>query len=120
LTQPDKHLGGGLGRTANTWNLLEPRNFAAGFGSWEWSSILSHLLCVFRDWLKSDSRSLEKPASQIRVKEDNTMPTRTLRNVPDSEVDQVVSDFESEGANVERTQNPDGTWTVTATFPDRS
>ena len=46
------------------------------------------------------------------------MPTRTLRNVKNSEVAQVEEDFKSEGATVEKTQNPDGTWNVTATFPD--
>ena len=46
------------------------------------------------------------------------MPTRTLRNVPNSDVDEVVGDFESEGATVEKTENSDGTWNVTATFPD--
>ena len=40
-----------------------------------------------------------------------------LTNVPDSEVDQVVADFESEEATVEKTKE-NGTWTVTATFPD--
>jgi hypothetical protein len=41
----------------------------------------------------------------------------TLSDVPDSEVDQVVKDFESEGAKVTKTQQPDGKWTVVATFP---
>ena len=46
------------------------------------------------------------------------MITEILTNIPDSEVDEVVRDFESEGASVEKTQNTDGTWKVTATFPD--
>ena len=37
-----------------------------------------------------------------------------LNNIPDSEVNEVVSDFESEGATVTKTQNPDGTWNVIA------
>ena len=45
------------------------------------------------------------------------MPTRILRNVPDSDVDQLVADFESEGATVEK-EKENGTWIVTATFPD--
>jgi hypothetical protein len=40
-----------------------------------------------------------------------------LTGVPDSDVDQVVADFESEGATVER-ERENGTWKVTATFPD--
>ena len=40
-----------------------------------------------------------------------------LTNVPDSDVDQVVADFESEGATVER-EKENGTWKVTATFPN--
>lgn len=46
------------------------------------------------------------------------MRTETLENVPDSEVNEVVSDFQSEGATVVKNQNADGTWTVTATIPD--
>jgi hypothetical protein len=42
---------------------------------------------------------------------------RVLSNVPDSKVNEIVSDFESEGATVEKTRE-NGTWTVTATFPD--
>ena len=43
---------------------------------------------------------------------------RTLENVPDSEVDEVVSDFQSEGATVEKIQQEDGSWKVTATYPN--
>ncbi len=46
------------------------------------------------------------------------MPKKTLDNVPNSEVKQVAEDFESEGATVTKTQNPDGTWNVVADFPD--
>ena len=41
-----------------------------------------------------------------------------IRDVPGDEVDQLVADFESEGATVERIRQPDGLWTVRATFPD--
>ena len=44
--------------------------------------------------------------------------TRTLRNVPDDMVDQVVKDFESEGATVTKTRETSGTgWKVVARFP---
>lgn len=41
-----------------------------------------------------------------------------LTDIPQNEVDQVVADFESEGANVTKSQQKDGNWEVTATFPD--
>lgn len=41
---------------------------------------------------------------------------RTLHKVPDSEVDDVVADFESEGAIVMKIKDG-ATWTVIATFP---
>jgi hypothetical protein len=41
---------------------------------------------------------------------------RTLHKVPDDMVDQVVSDFESEGAIVVKFKE-NGTWAVHATFP---
>ncbi len=41
-----------------------------------------------------------------------------LTGVPDSEVEMVVKDFEDSGAtNVEK-EKENGTWKVTATFPD--
>ncbi len=43
---------------------------------------------------------------------------RTLTDIPDNEVDQVVRDFESEGATVTKKRQPNGMWTVVATFPD--
>lgn len=44
--------------------------------------------------------------------------TRTLRHVSDDLVDQVVRDFESEGASVTRSREDDGDgWMVVATFP---
>ena len=44
--------------------------------------------------------------------------TERLTDVPDDEVDQLVEDFESVGAEVTKTKQDDGNWTVTATFPD--
>lgn len=41
-----------------------------------------------------------------------------LTDVPESDIDRVVKDFESEGATVTKVKQPDGNWTVTATFPD--
>ncbi len=46
------------------------------------------------------------------------MPTDTQRNVPDDQVATVVAGFEAEGGKVTKVRNPDGTWTVEATFPD--
>jgi hypothetical protein len=44
--------------------------------------------------------------------------TRTLENVPADDVDQVIADYQSEGAiSVVKQLQPDGTWTVVATFP---
>lgn len=42
----------------------------------------------------------------------------TLTDIPDTEVDQVVNDFKSEGATVTKTRQANGMWTVVATFPD--
>jgi len=41
----------------------------------------------------------------------------TLTEIPDEEVDEVVEDFRSEGAKVQK-KPENGTWTVIATFPD--
>jgi hypothetical protein len=41
-----------------------------------------------------------------------------LESIPNSDVEEVISDFESEGAQVEKIQQDDGKWTVRATFPD--
>lgn len=43
--------------------------------------------------------------------------TEELKNVPPGEVEQVVADFESEGAKVQKIEQADGNWTVRATFP---
>lgn len=45
---------------------------------------------------------------------------RTLTDIPDSDVQQTVEDFESEGATVEKTKQADGNWTVKATWPNGS
>jgi hypothetical protein len=42
--------------------------------------------------------------------------TITLTGIADSTVDQVVGDFQSEGATVTKTKQADGTWTVVAKF----
>jgi hypothetical protein len=44
--------------------------------------------------------------------------TETVTDVPDDKVDQVVEDYESEGATVQKTRQPNRLWTVVATFPD--
>ena len=41
-----------------------------------------------------------------------------LEGIPSSDVDEVVSDFESEGAKVEKSKQADGNWTVKATFQE--
>lgn len=41
-----------------------------------------------------------------------------LNKVSNAELAQLVSDFESEGANVSKTKNPDGTWKVVAKWDD--
>jgi len=41
-----------------------------------------------------------------------------LDNIPNSDIEEVISDFESEGAQVEKIPQDDGKWTVRATFPD--
>jgi len=43
---------------------------------------------------------------------------RTLTDIPQSDVDQVISDFASEGCKVNKTRQPDGNWTVKATCPE--
>jgi hypothetical protein len=47
------------------------------------------------------------------------MATREiLRDIPDDRIEEVVSDYESEGAQVTRELQPDGKWTLVATFPN--
>ena len=47
------------------------------------------------------------------------MPTeRVLTDIPESDVDEVVSDFESEGCTTKKEKQTNGKWTVTATCPD--
>lgn len=40
-----------------------------------------------------------------------------LTDVPDSDVDRIMGEFEEEGAQVTKTRQGDN-WTITATFPD--
>lgn len=45
--------------------------------------------------------------------------TETLTDVPVDEVDQVVQDFKDAGAtDVQKTKQPDGRYTVVATYPE--
>jgi hypothetical protein len=39
-----------------------------------------------------------------------------LNNIPPADVDEIIEDYESEGADVEKIKQPDGNWTVRATF----
>ena len=41
---------------------------------------------------------------------------RSLTDIPDGEVDEVVNDFQSEGAKTTKELQPNGNWTVRATF----
>lgn len=41
-----------------------------------------------------------------------------LNDIPPSEVDEVISDYESEGAEVEKIKQSNGNWTVRAVFQD--
>jgi len=43
--------------------------------------------------------------------------TEVLTDIPSDEVEQVVADFESEGAKVQQIKQADGNWTIRATFP---
>ena len=43
---------------------------------------------------------------------------RVLTDIPESEVEQVVSDFESEGCSVSKERQANGLWTVRAICPD--
>lgn len=47
------------------------------------------------------------------------MPTvREIKDIPESEVDQIVADFESERCTTEKEKQTNGLWTVRATCPD--
>lgn len=41
-----------------------------------------------------------------------------IKGVPEDRIEQLVYDFESEGAQVTREKQADGKWTVVATFPN--
>lgn len=43
---------------------------------------------------------------------------RALTDIPNDEVDEVVNDFQSEGAKTTKELQPNGNWTVRATFFD--
>lgn len=43
---------------------------------------------------------------------------RALTDIPDGEVDEVVNDFQSEGAKTTKELQPNGNWTVRAIFFD--
>jgi len=43
---------------------------------------------------------------------------KVLKDIPESDVDKVISDFESEKCTVEKEQQPNGKFTVRATCPD--
>ena len=44
---------------------------------------------------------------------------RTLTDIPDSDVSEVVSDFESEGCTVTKVKQANGLWTVKALCPEK-
>jgi hypothetical protein len=44
---------------------------------------------------------------------------RVLTDIPDSDVDAVVKDFESEKCSVTKEKQPNGKWTVRATCPEK-
>ena len=47
------------------------------------------------------------------------MPTeKVMRDVPESELQELIEDLESEGCTVEKEKQPNGKWTVRATCPD--
>ena len=41
---------------------------------------------------------------------------RLLKDIPESEVDQIAADYESEGAHVERAKQDNGLWSILAKF----
>ena len=47
-----------------------------------------------------------------------TKRVEVVKDVPDAKVAQVKAEFEAAGATVTTTRQPDGLWTVTATFDD--
>jgi hypothetical protein len=52
--------------------------------------------------------------------EDAMSRKEVLPDVLEHEVDEIVDDFESEGATVEKTKQANGLWTLTATFPSQT
>ncbi len=43
---------------------------------------------------------------------------KVLKDIPESDVREVVRSFEREGCTVEKEKQPDGKWTVRATCPE--
>jgi subtilisin-like proprotein convertase family protein len=43
--------------------------------------------------------------------------TENLTDIPESDLQQLVGDFESEGATVTKKKQPDGNWTLEVQFP---
>ena len=50
----------------------------------------------------------------------SSAPVERITGVPDDKLKQVVSDYQAMGAKVETELEPDGTWTVIATFSESS
>lgn len=44
---------------------------------------------------------------------------KILKDIPDSDVNQVIVDFKSEGCSVEKIKQTNGKWTVKATCPEK-
>jgi len=64
--------------------------------------------------------SLAKFEALSRGTKGGLMPIkRTLTDIPDNEVEQVILDFESEGCTTEKNRQPNGKWTVVATCPEK-
>lgn len=58
-----------------------------------------------------------EPSSTSTEIPKTTESRKELRNIPPDKVGQIVSDFESEGAETEKTKQADGNFTVVAKFP---
>jgi hypothetical protein len=56
---------------------------------------------------------------QGRIKFSGNVTKASLKEVPGSDVAQVVKDFESEGATVVKTRQPEGNWAVLPMFLDK-
>jgi len=68
-------------------------------------------------------RANEFEEKRIKAIEELALSSRqvTITGIPGSRVEEIVAEFQLDGAsNVAREKQPDGNWTVTATFPTRS